>query len=93
MIRRMGRDDVEAVGQVWLAASLEAHDFVPDKQTGVARKHPEYAYDLPVAFPLSARERERLAAAGLDTEFNAFCRGKPLQACYGKPYWDEQDRG
>jgi putative acetyltransferase len=24
-------DDVEAVGQVWLAASLKAHDFVPEE--------------------------------------------------------------
>lgn len=29
MIRRMVEDDVEAVGQVWLKASLKAHDFVP----------------------------------------------------------------
>ena len=29
MIRRMTDHDVEAVGQVWLAASLIAHDFVP----------------------------------------------------------------
>lgn len=29
MIRRMVDEDVEAVGQIWLAASLEAHDFVP----------------------------------------------------------------
>ncbi len=29
MIRRMTDDDVEAVGQIWLAASLQAHDFVP----------------------------------------------------------------
>ena len=29
MIRRMAEEDVEAAGQVWLAASLEAHDFVP----------------------------------------------------------------
>ncbi len=29
MIRRMVQEDVEAVGQIWLAASLKAHDFVP----------------------------------------------------------------
>lgn len=29
MIRRMTDEDVKAVGQIWLAASLEAHDFVP----------------------------------------------------------------
>lgn len=29
MLRRMRPEDVEAVGQVWLAASLQAHDFVP----------------------------------------------------------------
>jgi len=29
MIRRMVPADVEAVGRIWLAASLQAHDFVP----------------------------------------------------------------
>ena len=29
MIRRMTDADVEAVGKIWLAASLIAHDFVP----------------------------------------------------------------
>ncbi len=29
MIRRMTQEDVDAVGEIWLTASLEAHDFVP----------------------------------------------------------------
>lgn len=29
MIRRMTDEDVDVVGRIWLAASLQAHDFVP----------------------------------------------------------------
>ncbi len=29
MIRKMTLDDIEAVGQIWLTASIKAHDFVP----------------------------------------------------------------
>ena len=29
MIRKMTSDDIETVGQIWLTASIKAHDFVP----------------------------------------------------------------
>ena len=29
MIRKMTSEDIEAVGQIWLAASIKAHNFVP----------------------------------------------------------------
>ena len=31
MIRKMQPDDIEEVGQVWLVASLQAHDFVAEE--------------------------------------------------------------
>ncbi len=68
---------------------VEAHDFVPAQQAGVAGKHPEYQQEFPVAFPLDRREVQRLAQAGLDTEFNAFCRGKDVLRRYTRPYWEE----
>ena len=30
-IREMVPADIEAVGQIWLAASIKAHDFVPEE--------------------------------------------------------------
>jgi len=68
---------------------VEAHDFVPDQQEGLRRKHPGFACEFPVAYPLNRAEVARLEDAGLDAGFNEFCRGKPIQAFYGKPYWEE----
>lgn len=68
----------------------EAQDFVPAQQEGLRKKHPDYARDFPVAFPLSAAGIESLKAAGLDTSYNEFCRGRPLVRSYGQPYWGNQ---
>lgn len=68
---------------------VEAHDLGPRKQAGLLAKSPEALRDWPVAFPLSAAERSRLQAAGLDADHNEFCRGLPLLRAYGKPYWAE----
>lgn len=68
---------------------VEAHDLGPRKQAGLLAKSPEALRDWPVAFPLSAGERKRLQAAGLDADYNEFCRNLPLLRAYGKPYWAE----
>jgi len=67
---------------------IEAHDCVPSQQAGLTAKDPDWAADFPIAFPLNAREVDRLAEAGLSTTFNEFCRGRNVLRCYAKPYWE-----
>lgn len=69
---------------------VEAHDFVPEQQAGVSEKHPAFAEDFEVAFPLSSADRRRLEAAGLSTEYNEFCRGLDVVSHYAPPYWEEE---
>jgi arylsulfatase len=68
---------------------VEAHDFVPRQQDGVATKLPGYQHHFPVLYPLNAREVELLTQAGLDASYNDFCRNKPVTRHYAKPYWNE----
>ncbi|MBT3378633.1 MAG: sulfatase-like hydrolase/transferase [Lentisphaerae bacterium] len=67
---------------------VEAHDFVPTKQEGARHKAPHYQDDFDVVFPLNAREVDRLREAGLDTDFNEFCRRKDVLHSYSPPYWE-----
>ncbi len=66
---------------------VEAHDFVPSEQSGLKKKFPDYQQYFPVAFPLSANDRIKLKAAGLNTDYNEFCREKDIIRYYAKPYW------
>jgi len=70
--------------------SVEAHDFVPEQQEGVRRKHPQFARDFDIAHPLSARDLEALEQAGLSTEYNAVFEGRDVVSCYSPPYWDDE---
>jgi arylsulfatase A-like enzyme len=70
---------------------VEAHDFGPRKQQGLLAKSPNGLYAWPVAFPLSAAERTKLRVAGLDADYNEFCRPLPILRAYGKPYWEEEE--
>ena len=68
---------------------IEAHDFVPEQQKGLAAKDPHYQERFPVAFPLTSAERERLKAAGMPADFNEFCRDKDVLRSYLPPYWQD----
>lgn len=68
--------------------TVEAHDFVPEQQAGVRRKHPRFDRDFQIAFPLSADDLEKLDRAGLSTEYNAFCEGRDVLSAYTAPYWE-----
>lgn len=70
---------------------VEAHDLGPQKQAGMLAKFPEALRDWPVAFPISSPERNQLGAAGLDTNFNEFCRSLPILRHYSKPYWLDKE--
>ncbi len=71
---------------------VEAQDLVGEKQVGAAAKHPDYQRDFTVCFPLSRRERELLDAAGFPSDYNEFCRDKPVTRSYSKPYWETESR-
>jgi arylsulfatase len=66
---------------------VEAHDLVPNQQTGLREKHPRFDRDFEVAYPLSAVDREKLREAGLSTDHNEFCWGEDPVANYADPYW------
>ncbi|OPZ20970.1 MAG: Arylsulfatase [candidate division BRC1 bacterium ADurb.BinA364] len=68
---------------------VEAHDFTFEQQNALRALHPGYREDFPVAYPLNARERQSLLKAGLDANYNEFCKTKPIQAKYRTPYWEE----
>ena len=77
------------LGVVAKGVRVEAHDFGPEKQSGLRGKAPGFERDFPVAFPVSAAEHKRLAEAGLDANYNDFCRKLPMLRSYAQPYWAE----
>lgn len=70
---------------------VEAHDFVPAQQAGLALKDPHYQRHFPVAFPLHAADVKRLRARGLDASYNEFMRGKEILAQYQPPHWETKE--
>jgi arylsulfatase len=69
---------------------IEAHDLVHEQQQGLDEKHPVWRKELPICFPLSTAELERLKAAGLPSDINEFCRTKDVMRHYALPYWQEK---
>ncbi|SHH57486.1 sulfatase family protein [Clostridium grantii] len=62
---------------------IEAHDLVPSKKKGIENKYPNFLDDFPIAFPVNASEKmDKLAAKGLDTKFNEFCKGRSILVHY-----------
>jgi arylsulfatase A-like enzyme len=70
---------------------VEAHDFVPGQQEGVAKKYPGFAQDFKVAFPLSSTDRQKLEKKDLQTDYNEFCRDIDVVSHYTAPYWEEEN--
>jgi len=72
---------------------LEAHDVVPEVRAGLEKKHPKFLDDFDIAFPLNSwKEVERVAAAGLDPDYNEFCRGRQLKAHYGAYFLSNREK-
>lgn len=66
---------------------IEAQDLVPNKQAGLEAIAPDYLVDFPLVFPLASMEKYRkIKEAGLDPDYNAFCKEREILAWYGK-YW------
>ncbi len=69
---------------------IEAHDLVPAVKAGIEKKHPKFMDNFDIAYPLaSMAEIERLRIAGLDADYNEFCRTNPIKAHYGVYFFEE----
>ncbi len=68
---------------------MEAHDVTPEVKAGVEKKSPQFLDSFELAHPLGSwTQVERIAAAGLDGDYNEFCRGREIKAHYGV-YFDK----
>lgn len=68
---------------------IEAQDLVPSKKASIEEKFPAFLEDYQIVFPLSNKQKyNRLKEAGLDAEYNAFCKDREIIASYGR-YWEE----
>ena len=63
---------------------IEAHDMVPSVQEGLKKKDPKFLEPFEICYPLATMTQiERLKAAGLDCDYNEFCKEKEIKAHYG----------
>lgn len=63
---------------------LEAHDVVPEIKAGIEEKDPKFLDDFDISFPLASMEQvKRIKDAGLDENYNEFCKGREIKAHYG----------
>ena len=70
---------------------IEAHDMTPGTKAGIENLHPSFLDNFDIAYPIATRTaQERLREAGLDADFNEFCRTRPIKAHYGVYFYDEK---
>jgi hypothetical protein len=70
---------------------IEAHDMTPETRAGIEKKHPRFLDNFDIAYPISTRAaQQRLRDAGLDADYNEFCRTRPIKAHYGVYFFDEK---
>lgn len=63
---------------------VEAHDLVPPVREGIEKKCPRFLDTFDIAYPLPSPEAvERVREAGLDADYQEFCRNRPIKAHYG----------
>ena len=72
---------------------LEAHDVVPEIRAGLEKKDPKFLDDFDISFPLASwAEVERIKAAGLDENYNEFCRDRKIKSHYGVYFFNEKPK-
>ena len=68
---------------------IEAHDLTPEVRQGIEEMYPAFLDTFEICYPLgSPKEVERVKAAGLDADYNEFCKERPIKAHYGV-YWEK----
>ncbi|MEM7807626.1 MAG: sulfatase-like hydrolase/transferase [Planctomycetota bacterium] len=68
---------------------VEAHDLVMAQQETLERLWPRYAEEMPIMFPLTAAQRDALAAAGLPAEMNRVFETRTPTRRYQPAYWEK----
>ena len=69
---------------------IEAHDLTPATRQGIEKKHPKFLETFDIAYPVASMETlENIRTAGLDAEYNEFCKNRPIKAHYGYYFKDE----
>lgn len=70
---------------------LEAHDVVPEIKAGLEKKDPKFLDNFDISFPLASwTEVKRIEEAGLDANYNEFCRGRDIKSHYGVYFFEEK---
>ena len=70
---------------------IETHDMTPTTRAGIEKKHPTFLDNFDIAYPLASRAaQKRLVDAGLDGDYNEFCKDRPIKAHYGVYFFDEK---
>ncbi|MBO5069710.1 MAG: sulfatase-like hydrolase/transferase [Roseburia sp.] len=71
---------------------IEAHDMAPDVKAGIEGMNPKFLEDFDIYYPLGNMEEvERVRRAGLDENYNEFCKGREIKAHYGV-YFKKDDK-
>ena len=67
--------------------------MVPDVTSGIEQKHPKFLDNFEIAFSLSSWEQvDRVARAGLDANYNEFCRDREIKVHYGVYFQKERPK-
>ena len=72
---------------------LEAHDVVPEIREGIEKKDPKFLDDFQISFPLANWEQvKRIEQAGLDANYNEFCRDREIKSHYGVYFFNDKPK-
>lgn len=71
---------------------IETQDLVPMKQRELEHKFPNYLDEFDIVFPVSNMNKyNRIKEAGLDPDYNDFCKERTILASYGT-YWSDNTK-
>ncbi len=63
---------------------IEAHDLAPEVKAGIEKKDPAFLDHFDICYPLpNMASVEKVREAGLDGDYNEFCRDREIKAHYG----------
>lgn len=66
---------------------IEAKDLAPEVREGIEEMYPQFLDNFTICYPLMTQEMvDRVREAGLDADYNEFCRTREITAHYGV-YW------
>ena len=67
---------------------IETQDLVPEVRSGIEEMYPQFLDHFTICYPLANKEQvDRVREAGLDPDYNEFCKERKVTAHYGV-YWE-----